>query len=126
MERILGKIIAFLVLILVSWKGYKKYNRPGLWIGFVPLFSIIHTIMGWYILTLAFHFDSKPDQFPLFASILMPTYAGVSLFGFTLEAGGLPDDIAYSIAFGFNAILVAVIIALAVQWVLKRRFRKDA
>ncbi len=117
----IGTIIDVCLLIIVSWVGFKKSNNRSLWLGFVPLFSIIHAILGWYILALAFQYDSKPEQFPLFASILAPTYSCVILFGYPLEAIGLGDDLAYSIAFGLNAICISLIIAFIVQWIKRRK-----
>ena len=120
MNEYAGSIAAFLVLIFVSWKGNKRYKKPALWFGFVPVFSIAHALMGMHILMLAFQYDSNPEQFPLFAKILAPSYITVGLFGLPLEALGLSDSIAYTAAFGLNGILLAVLIVLAIQWLQKR------
>jgi len=126
MELMIGIIIALIALILAAWLGYKKYKKLVLWLVFVPIFSIVHAILGWHILELAFRYDTKPELFPLYATILSPTYAGVALFGFPLEAVGFSDGIAYSIAFGLNAILVSVLIVLIIQWFQKTKSSKNA
>jgi hypothetical protein len=115
----IGSVIAFCLLIFVSWTGFKKYKDGLLWLGFVPIFSISHYILGWYILGLAFWYDGNPNQVPLFAKMVGPTYSGVILIGYPLEAIGLGDDLAYSIAFGLYGICIAVLIAFIVQWVKK-------
>lgn len=121
MTDIIGPIIALFVLAFVAWKGYKKYKRPVLWFGFIPILSIAHALMGMYILGLAFQYDSAPENFPLFARILSPSYVGVGVFGLPLEALGFPDSIAYSVAFGLNGILIAVLAVLLIQWLQKRK-----
>lgn len=126
MDGTIGSLIALIVLILVSWKGYSKYKKPIIWLAFVPAFSIFHTYLGWHVLALAFQYDSKPEQFPLWASITGPTFAGVGIFGLPLEAIGFSDELAYSMAFGLNAIVVAVLIAFIIQWFQKRKFGKNA
>jgi hypothetical protein len=126
MDGAIGLIVALIVLILVSWKGYSKYKKPLLWLAFVPAFSIIHTYLGLLVLALAFQYDSNPEQLPLWASITGPTFIGVGVFGLPLEAIGFSDELAYSMAFGLNAIAVAVLIAFFIQWVQKRKLGKNA
>jgi hypothetical protein len=126
MGMIIGTTIALLVLVLVAWVGYKKFRKPIPWIIVLPIVSIVHTCMGWYILGLAFQYDSQPDQFPLFASILAPTYSAVNMIGIPLEVIGLSDDIAYSFAFGLNAILLTTLVILIAQWIMKRIHKKSA
>jgi hypothetical protein len=125
MDGMTGSIIGLIILILISWKGYKKFKKPILWLGFIPIFSIIHNYLGWHILALAFRFDSNPDQFPFWASIVGPTYIGVGVFGLPLEAIGFSDDFAYTIAFGLNSILIAVLIVLIIQWIQNKMPNKS-
>ena len=126
MESTIGTIIALLLLVLTAWLGYKKYKKLVLWLILFPVFSIVHTILGWHILELAFQYDAMPELFPLYASILSASYAGVMLFGFPLEAVGFSDEFAYTIAFGLNAILVSVLSVLIIQWFQKKRASKNA
>ena len=123
---IFGSVLALIVLTVVSRAGYKKFKRPMLWVVVLPIVSIVHTFMGWYILGLAYQYDSQPDQFPLFASILAPTYSAVNMIGIPLEVIGVSDDIAYSFAFGVNAILLTTIVILVIQFSIKLVKRKKA
>ena len=126
MGMIIGSVLALIVLIVVSWAGHKKFQKPILWLIVLPVVSILHTLLGWYILGLAYQYDSQPDQFPLFASILAPTYSAVNMIGIPLEVIGVSDDIAYSFAFGINAILLTTIVMLIIQFSIKLAQRKKA
>lgn len=79
MEATAGTILASAILVLTSLHGYRKYEKPILWLGFVPVFSILHTYLGWYFLALGFRHLDHPEEVPLNAWLLAPTYVGVRL-----------------------------------------------
>jgi len=90
-----GLSISFLVMALIAWRGYQKYKKPILWLGFMPILSVAHSFLGLYLLGLGFSFIGRENLIPYWVKFLSPTFIGVKFLGLPLEMLGLHDNLAY-------------------------------